>query len=141
MKCPVCNVGMIVVECEGVELDHCVDCKGVWFDRDELEYLLSGVNLRVADLHIEAAPRAVSAARKEKPRRCPRCNRRMKKISVGGDRPVILDRCGFHGGYWFDGGELPSVISAGVPEGEWKKVTEFVGNLFPSDAKEQGGIK
>ncbi|MCM3703476.1 zf-TFIIB domain-containing protein [Paenibacillus macerans] len=44
MKCPVCNdVRMREVEKDGVLIDVCPDCKGVWLDRGELEKLMSEV--------------------------------------------------------------------------------------------------
>jgi uncharacterized protein len=137
VNCPVCNVSMIVVEHEGVELDYCVACRGVWFDRDELEYLLGTIHINADDLHIKAAARAAVPAG-EKPRRCPRCRKKMAKLAIGGDRPIIVDRCARHGGYWFDGGELPGVIRRSAKNEEWKNVAGFLGNLFISEDKKEG---
>lgn len=44
MKCPVCNdVRMREVEKDGVLIDVCPECKGVWLDRGELEKLMSEI--------------------------------------------------------------------------------------------------
>lgn len=44
MKCPVCNdVRMREVEKDGVLIDICPECKGVWLDRGELEKLMSEI--------------------------------------------------------------------------------------------------
>jgi Zn-finger nucleic acid-binding protein len=44
MKCPVCNdVRMREVEKNGVHIDVCPDCKGVWLDRGELDKLMPEV--------------------------------------------------------------------------------------------------
>ncbi|MDF2938196.1 MAG: hypothetical protein K0Q90_3569 [Paenibacillaceae bacterium] len=44
MNCPVCDhVKMREVEKEGVTIDTCPQCKGVWLDRGELDKLMSGV--------------------------------------------------------------------------------------------------
>ncbi|GBF74505.1 hypothetical protein PA598K_02853 [Paenibacillus sp. 598K] len=44
MKCPVCeDVRMREVEKDGVMIDVCPDCKGVWLDRGELDKLMAGV--------------------------------------------------------------------------------------------------
>lgn len=44
MNCPVCNdVRMREVEKEGVLIDVCPSCKGVWLDRGELEKLMTEV--------------------------------------------------------------------------------------------------
>lgn len=44
MKCPICNdVRMREVEKNGIHIDVCPDCKGVWLDRGELDKLMQGV--------------------------------------------------------------------------------------------------
>lgn len=44
MNCPVCyDVRMREVEKNGVLIDICPDCKGVWLDRGELEKLMQDV--------------------------------------------------------------------------------------------------
>jgi len=44
MKCPVCtDVRMREVEKDGVLIDICPDCKGVWLDRGELDKLMAEV--------------------------------------------------------------------------------------------------
>ncbi len=44
MNCPVCeNSSMREVNKDGVQIDICPQCKGVWLDRGELDKLMSGV--------------------------------------------------------------------------------------------------
>ncbi|WP_314588822.1 zf-TFIIB domain-containing protein [Paenibacillus terrigena] len=44
MNCPVCHdTRMREVEKDGILIDICPTCKGVWLDRGELEKLMSGV--------------------------------------------------------------------------------------------------
>lgn len=40
MNCPVCNTTLTEVERQGVEIDYCSRCRGVWLDRGELEKLI-----------------------------------------------------------------------------------------------------
>ena len=44
MDCPVCKNAMITMELDEVEVDHCLDCGGIWLDSGELEMLLDGSN-------------------------------------------------------------------------------------------------
>lgn len=37
MLCPICNVDLMLAEKQGVEIDYCPKCRGVWLDRGELE--------------------------------------------------------------------------------------------------------
>ena len=40
MKCPLCNVDLMMSERQGIEIDYCPQCRGVWLDRGELEKLV-----------------------------------------------------------------------------------------------------
>ncbi len=40
MKCPVCNVNLTMSERNGVEIDYCPECRGVWLDRGELDKII-----------------------------------------------------------------------------------------------------
>jgi Zn-finger nucleic acid-binding protein len=41
MKCPACKeVNLVMSERQGVEIDYCPDCRGVWLDRGELDKII-----------------------------------------------------------------------------------------------------
>jgi Zn-finger nucleic acid-binding protein len=40
MKCPICNVALLMSEKQGIEIDYCPTCRGVWLDRGELEKII-----------------------------------------------------------------------------------------------------
>lgn len=41
MKCPVCSgVELKMAERQGVEIDYCPECRGVWLDRGELDKII-----------------------------------------------------------------------------------------------------
>lgn len=41
MKCPVCDdVQLTISSREGVEIDYCGQCRGVWLDRGELDKII-----------------------------------------------------------------------------------------------------
>lgn len=41
MKCPQCeNVDLTMSERQGVEIDYCPKCRGVWLDRGELDKII-----------------------------------------------------------------------------------------------------
>jgi len=37
MKCPNCNQDLLMTERQGIEIDYCGACRGVWLDRGELD--------------------------------------------------------------------------------------------------------
>lgn len=40
MKCPICEIDLIMSERQGVEIDYCPTCRGVWLDRGELDKII-----------------------------------------------------------------------------------------------------
>ena len=40
MLCPVCKVGLSMSERQGIEIDYCPGCRGVWLDRGELDKIV-----------------------------------------------------------------------------------------------------
>ena len=40
MNCPVCNLPLTMTDRQGVEIDYCQKCRGVWLDRGELDKII-----------------------------------------------------------------------------------------------------
>lgn len=53
MKCPIDQAELVMSERQGVEIDYCPTCRGVWLDRGELDKIIDRVG---------AAPAAAPAA-------------------------------------------------------------------------------
>lgn len=49
MKCPTCpDATLVMTERQGVEIDYCPSCRGVWLDRGELDKLIERSALAAA---------------------------------------------------------------------------------------------
>lgn len=40
MKCPVCAQDLVMSDRQGIEIDYCSKCRGVWLDRGELDKII-----------------------------------------------------------------------------------------------------
>lgn len=40
MKCPTCDVALLMTDRQGIEIDYCPQCRGVWLDRGELDKII-----------------------------------------------------------------------------------------------------
>ena len=112
MKCPACKTDLVVVEREGIEVDWCLDCRGLWFDEGELELLGEKAGRPItAQILTSEANLSMKGQR-----RCPRCPKRMESVQVelGPREQVIIDRCSQHG-LWLDRGELGQLLRATQP--------------------------
>jgi hypothetical protein len=44
MNCPNCNETLVMTDRQGVEIDYCPKCRGVWLDRGELDKIIERSN-------------------------------------------------------------------------------------------------
>ena len=40
MKCPTCNETLLISDKNGIEIDYCPSCRGIWLDRGELDKII-----------------------------------------------------------------------------------------------------
>ena len=40
MNCPNCNVTLVMSDKQGIEIDYCPQCRGIWLDRGELDKII-----------------------------------------------------------------------------------------------------
>ena len=55
LLCPACHVSLMMSERQGIEIDYCPRCRGVWLDRGELDKILER---SAAELPQAQAPQA-----------------------------------------------------------------------------------
>lgn len=58
MLCPVCKVGLHMSDRQGVEIDYCPQCRGVWLDRGELDKIIERAGAELAPPPVQQAPQA-----------------------------------------------------------------------------------
>lgn len=56
MACPVCRVPLTMSDRQGIEIDYCPQCRGVWLDRGELDKIIE----RSVPAQEAPAPRAAA---------------------------------------------------------------------------------
>ena len=63
MPCPVCAVPLVMSERQGVEIDYCPQCRGVWLDRGELDKIIerSGREMSAPQAAPSASPQQSGA--------------------------------------------------------------------------------
>ncbi len=132
MDCPVCKNAMITFELAEVEVDYCLDCRGIWLDAGELESLLGDFDQAAA--LVASFQKAKNCT--EKKRKCPICLKKMEKIHAGdGPQAKLLDRCKRGDGLWFDENELTDVLSIDGSD-QSRKVRKLLLDMFGADASE-----
>lgn len=124
MLCPKCQVPLVVVERNDIELDWCPECEGFWFDESEIEILKYklGINHKVIN------PMELDYVRTdEKICKCPRCSAPMGKVEVSG---IVLDKCIKNHGIWFDKSELSELFNKFAESNNGSDIVGFLGEVF-----------
>ncbi len=125
MNCPHCKEPMIILELNEVEIDHCHDCSGIWLDAGELGLLLDNSEEKEKIL----SSFDIVSKTGEKKYKCPRCRKKMEKVNVGDQEHVLIDRCKYGHGLWFEKGELPKIIEMASKDGD-RKVINLLKEMF-----------
>jgi Zn-finger nucleic acid-binding protein len=121
---------MITLELSDVEIDHCLDCGGIWLDSGELEMLLDdpAKSNQLLESFIEESDHS------EIVRKCPICLKPMAKISASGEKPaILLDKCKKGHGLWFDSGELEAICTRAKLD-EDSKIVKILADFFGKNA-------
>ncbi len=53
MNCPIDGATLVLADRNGIEIDHCPTCRGVWLDRGELDKIID----RASSFDDHASPR------------------------------------------------------------------------------------
>lgn len=127
MDCPVCKVPLIVVERNGIEVDYCISCRGIWFDEGEIELLSEKININIEHIDFNKCSTAI-----EKLRTCPRCDKTMDKVTIGNNSGFLIDKCPDDHGIWLDSGELSkaSSLSSDEQSSDKSELVNFLGEII-----------
>ena len=103
MTCPKCISPMVKVTFDGVEVDRCTDCQGLFFDEMEKEQLLKRKGADTIDM---GDPKTGREFNKVDCIRCPRCSSLMIRMVDLHQPHIWFEHCTICGGSFFDAGEF-----------------------------------
>jgi Zn-finger nucleic acid-binding protein len=105
MKCPVCDVELVPGKRDGIAMEICPSCKGMWLSRQELEELED----EVFDLGDDEKGTLIFSATVTS-RKCPQCSKPMKgfKYRLYG---LAMDCCEDGHGFWLDADEDKRILA------------------------------
>jgi Zn-finger nucleic acid-binding protein len=66
MNCPVDDTTLVMSDRQGIEVDYCPTCRGVWLDRGELDKLVERENRWIEDRDEESKREAKAEPPKKK---------------------------------------------------------------------------
>jgi PAT family beta-lactamase induction signal transducer AmpG len=113
MRCPKCRSDMELLEIDGVEIDRCSSCHGLWFDPGEVEKLRNKEIAAAIDVGDPARGREWSTTDRY---RCPRCGDRMLRMTDPKQQHIWYEECEACHGSYFDAGEFVDLATLSVSD-------------------------
>jgi Zn-finger nucleic acid-binding protein len=102
LKCPKCFHGMEALSYDGITIDRCTQCQGLWFDGDEAEQLKNRTGSEVLDT---GSPKKGRRYDPQTDISCPHCGRSMEKTADWKQTHIWYEVCRNHG-VFMDAGEF-----------------------------------
>jgi Zn-finger nucleic acid-binding protein len=113
MRCPKCRADMELLTIDGVEIDRCTSCHGLWFDPGEIEKLR---DKKVAAA-IDIGDTVTGSVRNTNDRyRCPRCGGKMLRMTDAKQKHIWYEECEACHGSYFDAGEFTDLATLSVSD-------------------------
>ena len=111
MDCPKCKTRLVPDTLDGIEVETCPRCHGLWFDNDELRQAkdLADPNLHWLDSEIWKHEERFAVAPASGP--CPKCGATMCSLKYD-PTEVVIDYCVACHGAWLDKDELHNLVTA-----------------------------
>jgi PAT family beta-lactamase induction signal transducer AmpG len=113
MRCPKCRDDMEQLDVGGVEIDRCVTCHGLWFDKGELQKLKDKKVAAEIDIGDPARGKAHNANDRY---RCPRCGGNMIRMVDQRQPHIWYEECSACHGSYFDAGEFRDLTTVSLSD-------------------------
>jgi uncharacterized protein len=114
MDCSACKNPMNEVDLDGVRIDRCDKCGGVWLDAGEAEALVKKDpspkdEMKKVKLKLLQQWKTAAIEPKEVDRTCPRCHAAMLRVNYKEIPGLQVEKCPSDCGLYLDKGELEKV--------------------------------
>ncbi|MEN8220543.1 MAG: rhomboid family intramembrane serine protease [Pseudomonadota bacterium] len=105
LDCPQCHHHLLEpIHYEGIEIDACMHCGGLWFDHNELDKVIRKYypDYPREDTIIKTLGQEVDGT----PKQCPHCKDSLKTYQFEQGSELKIDICQSYDGIWLEQGEL-----------------------------------
>jgi Zn-finger nucleic acid-binding protein len=114
MECSACKANMTELTLDGVVIDRCDRCAGVWLDAGEAESLVKKTPtpreaLQKKKLDLLRQWKVAPVEPKQVDRPCPRCGKNFVRVNYKDIPGLQVDKCPADCGIYLDKGELEKI--------------------------------
>lgn len=126
MKCPKCRQMMHEDLVGEVTVDHCSQCKGIWFDKGELDQIKEDLEPDLSWLNIDFWKKEATFKVRLAPLYCPKCLDRTLTTIQDRQTDTEISLCNNCQGIWLDAGQFSRLLMALSEKANSKTVPEYI---------------
>lgn len=126
MNCPNCEIPLRRFEIGSVSLDECSRCRGIWFDKKELEEAKDETDPDLRWMNLQIWSQQPRFQVTDQSRTCPRCKQATMQMIAYQEPEIEILYCSACEGTWLDAGGLEKIISALRNEADIRSAPEYV---------------
>ena len=123
--CPKCIVKLDRKNIGEIEVEECHQCKGIWFERDELRQAKDTTDPDLNWMDFDIWKHHDKFTSQESPLDCPACGVKTRGIRYG-STSIEIDYCTSCEGIWLDKGEFEKIINEMEGELNTKSFGEYI---------------
>ncbi|NKI36387.1 zf-TFIIB domain-containing protein [Wenzhouxiangella sp. XN79A] len=113
LACPKCRSAMESVVVDGVEVDRCTGCEGIWFDAGELDWLAQDEVAEAIDVGEAERGQSMNAVTEID---CPRCGKPTRHVADRHKPGIRYEVCIGCEGAFLDAGEFTELSKLSLLE-------------------------
>ena len=114
MKCRFCGTDMRQENYEGIEIDVCPICQGIWLGDGELQEIVKRRQEKfnqsqIDQVNLECQSTKIPIGQLKREVICPKCGCRMNSVNYSYCSGITIDKCPNNDGLWLDQGEIEKI--------------------------------
>ena len=143
-NCPRCSNALELMDIDGIKIDRCGSCRGIFLDKYELNRMNAASETAIASLNDAAGSVASSKNDTGARIKCVRCAAVMETVNFSYTSGIMIDHCPACDSVWLYSGELAKIIefmkaSAKMSEEESAGYTETLDEIKAAAKQKKEG--
>lgn len=126
MDCPNCEIPLRRFNIGSVSLDECSRCRGIWFDKNELEEAKDEIDPELRWMNMQIWHQQPRFQLTDHLRDCPKCKKVKMQLITYQEPDVDVSYCPFCEGSWLDVDDFEKIIDALGKEADSRSVPDYL---------------
>jgi Zn-finger nucleic acid-binding protein len=126
MDCPNCEIPLRRFNIGSVSLDECSRCRGIWFDKNELEEAKDEIDPELRWMNMQIWHQQPRFQLTDHLHDCPKCKKVKMQLITYQEPDVDVSYCPFCEGSWLDVDDFEKIIDALGKEADSRSAPDYV---------------